>query len=137
MLSNRLPAHAEINALSRAVASVRAEGTSIIDLTESNPTRAGIAYPPDLLAALAKEEALRYDPQPLGLISARQAVAAEFARRGAAVDPAHVVLSASTSEAYSWVFRLLCDPGTSVLVPQPSYPLFEHLTRLDAVRAVP
>jgi len=137
MLSNRLPAHAETNALSRAVESLRRDGTPVIDLTESNPTRAGIAYPSDLLAALGAEAALRYEPHPLGLASARTAVADDFARRGVGVDPESVVLAASTSEAYTWVFKLLCDPGTSVLVPQPSYPLFEHLTRLESVRAVP
>jgi aspartate/methionine/tyrosine aminotransferase len=137
MLSNRLPAHAETNALSRAMESLRRDGTPVIDLTESNPTRVGIAYPPDLLSALSAERALHYEPHPLGLASARKAVADDFARRGVEVDPGGIVLAASTSEAYTWVFKLLCDPGTSVLVPQPSYPLFEHLTRLESVRAVP
>jgi len=137
MFSNRLPAHAEINAISRAVESLRAAGASIVDLTESNPTRAGIPYPDDLLDALSERRARRYEPQPLGVVTARQAVADDFARRGVGIDPGCVVLSSSTSEAYSWVFKLLCDPGTSVLVPQPSYPLFEHLTRLDSVQAVP
>jgi len=137
MFSNRLPAHAEINALSRAVESVRGSGATLLDLTESNPTQAGFDYPGDLLAGLGDERALRYEPHPLGLLSARRAVADDFARRDVDVDPASVVLSASTSEAYTWVFKLLCDPGTSVLVPRPSYPLFEHLTRLESVRAVP
>jgi len=137
MFSNRLPAHAELNALSRTVAALRAGGTPIVDLTESNPTKAGFRYPSDLLTALADERALGYDPQPFGLRSARQAVAEDYARRGVHVDPAHIVLSASTSEAYSWLFKLLCNPGEGVLVPQPSYPLFEHLTRLEAVRTVP
>jgi alanine-synthesizing transaminase len=137
MLSNRLPAHAELNALSRAVASLTTAGTALVDLTESNPTRVGLPYPGDLLSAAASERALCYDPQPFGLRTAREAVAADYARRGVAVDPDCVLLSASTSEAYSWLFKLLCNPGDSVLIPQPSYPLFEHLTRLDAVRAVP
>jgi len=137
MLSNRLPPHAEINALSRVVESLRHDGVAIVDLTESNPTRVGIAYPPDLLSGLGAEPALRYQPDPLGIRSARQAVRDDFARRGVDVDPASIVLAASTSEAYTWIFKLLCDPGTSVLVPQPSYPLFEHLTRLESVRAVP
>jgi aspartate/methionine/tyrosine aminotransferase len=126
-----------VNALSLAVQSVRGAGVDVIDLTQSNPTQVGIDYPADLLEALGDERALRYDPHPLGLLSARRAVADDFARRGSIVDPASVVLSASTSEAYSWIFKLLCDPGTSVLVPRPSYPLFEHLTRLESVRAVP
>jgi aspartate/methionine/tyrosine aminotransferase len=137
MFSNRLPPHADVNALSRALESMRAAGVAIVDLTESNPTRAGLPYPSDLLSSLGLAAGLRYEPQPLGVWSARVAVAREFSRRGVPVDPASIVLSASTSEAYSWVFRLLCDPGTSVLVPQPSYPLFEHLTRMEAVRAVP
>jgi aspartate/methionine/tyrosine aminotransferase len=137
MLSNRLPPYADTNALSKAVGAARASGAVILDLTESNPTKAGFSYPPDLLSALADARALRYDPEPFGSMWAREAVARHYASRGVAVDPADVVLSASTSEAYSWVLKLFCDPGTRVLVPQPSYPLFEHLTRLEAVHAVP
>jgi aspartate/methionine/tyrosine aminotransferase len=137
MFSNRLPGYAEVNALSRAVASLKAAGTALIDLTESNPTRAGLPYPADLLGSAGSDRALYYDPQPFGLRSAREAVSADYARRGVAVDPECIVLSASTSEAYSWLFKLLCNPGESVLVPQPSYPLFEHLTRLESVRTVP
>jgi alanine-synthesizing transaminase len=137
MLSNRLAPHAEINALTRALDAARAAGAAIADLTESNPTRAGIPYPADLLCALADARALRYEPVPFGMMSARDAVARDYSRRGVTVDPGHIVLSASTSEAYSWIFKLLCDPGTTVLVPQPSYPLFEHLTRLDSLRAMP
>src|SRR6185436_2603987 len=81
--------------------------------------------------------ALRYEPHPFGLPSARAAVAEDQARRGARVDPDHVVLTASSSEAYSWLFKLLCNPGEGVLVPRPSYPLFEHLTRLEGIRADP
>ena len=137
MFSNRLPGHADVNALSRAVARLKSAGTSLVDLTESNPTRAGLPYPADLLSAAASERALCYDPQPFGLPTAREAVSADYARRGVTVDPECIVLSASTSEAYSWLFKLLCNPGESVLIPQPSYPLFEHLTRLESVRAVP
>ena len=137
MFSNRLPPHADINPLSHALERLRAAGTPITDLTESNPTRAGFEYPDDLLDGLSDPDALRYDPQPLGAWTARQAVATDYARRGAQVDPAQVVLAASTSEAYSWIFKLLCNPGEAVLVPQPSYPLFEHLTRLEGVRPVP
>jgi len=97
----------------------------------------GFTYPGDLFDALNADHIRRYDPQPLGLRSAREAVAADYARRGARVDPNHVVLSASSSEAYSWLFKLLCNPGDGVLVPQPSYPLFEHLTRLESVHPIP
>jgi hypothetical protein len=137
VISRRLPPQLQPNALARAVAAVRASGAQIADLTESNPTRAGIVYPDDLLAPLADRAALRYEPHPFGLPAARAAVAADHARRGASVDPAHVVLTASTSEAYSWLFKLLCDAGDSVLVPRPSYPLFEHLTALESVHAQP
>jgi alanine-synthesizing transaminase len=137
VFSRRLLPHAEENALSKAIAALRSENAPIVDLTESNPTRAAIPYRDDLLASLADSEALRYEPHPFGLPSARDAVAADQGRRGARVDPARVVLTASSSEAYSWLFKLLCDPGEGVLVPQPSYPLFEHLTALDGVRLHP
>jgi alanine-synthesizing transaminase len=137
MFSARLPDRTQPNAVSLAVAALRAAGTPFVDLTESNPTNVGLPYPPALLQPLAAEGALRYEPAPLGLPSARDAVAADAWRRGARVDPDDIVLTASTSESYSWLFRLLCDPGDCVLVPRPSYPLFEYLTRLDVVQAVP
>jgi hypothetical protein len=137
MFSNRLPPNPVPNALSRKLATLRAAGVPIADLTESNPTRAGFVYPADLLDALADPRGLVYEPRALGCDAAREAVAADCARRGARVDRAQVVLTASTSEAYAWLFKLLCAPGDQVLVPRPSYPLFEHLTRLDAVEAVP
>lgn len=135
--SARLPDRLQPNAVSLAVEALRASGTPLVDLTESNPTRAGLPYPPGLLAALSGPRALLYEPAPLGLWPAREAVAADAARRGARVDPADVVLTASTSESYAWLFKLLCDPGDCVLVPRPSYPLFEYLTRLEHVQAVP
>jgi aspartate/methionine/tyrosine aminotransferase len=135
--SRRIPPHATANALTQAVESLRSSGVSFVDLTDSNPTSAGISYPADLLAPLADARGLRYEPRPFGLDSARAAVAADQQRRGADVEPSQVVLTASTSEAYSWLFKLLCDPGASVLVPRPSYPLFEHLTQLEGVRAEP
>ena len=133
--SRRLP-HAETNAISAAIAAGAAAGT-VVDLTESNPTAAGFTYPADLLARLADGAGLTYTPSPLGLFEARRAVADDAARRGAVVDPGHVVLSASSSESYGWLFKLLCDPGDAVLVPRPSYPLFEHLTRFEGVQTVP
>ena len=134
MFSRRLPPHADLNALTEALAR-RAGRGPVVDLTESNPTRARIAYPPDLLRGLSAPGALRYEPHAFGLPSAREAIARDHRRRGITIDPAHVVLTASTSESYSWLFKLLCDPGDAVLVPQPSYPLFEHLARLEGVRA--
>ncbi len=133
MFSNRLPPDMTPNALTRALDRARASGVDLIDLTESNPTHAGFAYPPDVLAELSRPDALSYDPAPLGLPAAREAVAADFARRGVAVPADRVMLTASTSEAYALLFKLLCNPGDRVLVPAPSYPLFEHLARLEAV----
>jgi aspartate/methionine/tyrosine aminotransferase len=137
MLSSRLPSSLEPNALARSIAAKRRGGETITDLTESNPTAAGFDYPEDLLTPLADARALEYDPQPLGLWPARAAVAADFRRRGIVLSADRVALTASTSEAYSLLFKLLCNAGDEVLAPHPSYPLFEHLTRLESIRAVP
>jgi len=107
------------------------------DLTVSNPTVCGFPYPEDLLAGLGDPIGLEYRPDPLGPLPARQAVADGYRRWGVEVDPGRVVLTASTSEAYSLVFKLLCDPGDSILTPIPSYPLFDQLGRLDGVRIHP
>lgn len=114
-----------------------AEGAPYVDLTESNPTKAGIPYPTGILAPLSDPRALRYEPSSLGSLQARRAVADDHQRRGVVVDPAHVILTSSTSEAYSWLFKLLCNPGEGVLIPRPSYPLFDHLTMLEGVVAHP
>ena len=135
--SSRLPSALTSNRLAGAVARRRASGQALIDLTASNPTKVGFTYPPDLLASLASPANLVYDPEAAGIESARQAVADELATRGTAVRAADIILTASTSEAYGYLFKLLCDPGDEVLVPQPSYPLFEWLTRLDGVYARP
>ena len=112
-------------------------GRRSVDLTVSNPTRVGLRYPDDLLAPLGDAAGLNYQPAALGLAEARAAVSADYARRGLDVTADRVALTASTSEAYSLLFKLLCNPGDRVLVPRPSYPLFEYLSRLDAVVAVP
>ena len=136
MFSTRLPGDFRPNPLTRALHGLRQANTPILDLTESNPTRVGLAYPAELFNGLP--DALDdYDPHPLGSPAARAAVAAHLPADAAAVPPGQVVLTASTSEAYSLIFKLLCDGGDEVLVPRPSYPLFEHLTRLDGVTGVP
>jgi alanine-synthesizing transaminase len=135
--SSRMPADLGVNRLARAIQAARADGRRLLDLTLSNPTRAGFQYPPDLLAPLAHPRGLTYEPQPFGLLEARQAVAADYRRRGVSVAADRIVLTASTSEAYSVLFKLLADTGDEVLVPRPSYPLFDHLTQLDAVTARP
>jgi aspartate/methionine/tyrosine aminotransferase len=117
---------------------LRAEaGEPIADLTASNPTRCGFAYDPQLLAALMNPDALDYDPQPRGLLRARQAVCDYYASHCVSLKPEQITLTTSTSEAYSFLFRLLCDAGSEILVPQPGYPLFDFLAVLDDVRIKP
>jgi hypothetical protein len=138
MFSSRIPADREPNRIARALMAAKASGRPLIDLTVTNPTAVSIEYPDDLLQSLASPQALHYSPQPFGLESARCAVVRDYNRRGITVAPDRVVLTASTSEAYSLLFKLLCHPhGDDVLVPVPSYPLFEHLTGLDGVLARP
>lgn len=135
--SARTPLSFHPNHLSRRAAELRAAGAPLADLTLSNPTQAGIPLPGDaVLAALADPRALGYDPAPQGLPGAREAIAAWHARHAPAADPASFFLTSSTSEAYSWLFKLLCDAGDSVMTPRPSYPLFECLADLEGVRAV-
>ncbi|HTD56556.1 MAG TPA: pyridoxal phosphate-dependent aminotransferase [Silvibacterium sp.] len=123
--------------LARAIWERRASRLRLLDLTASNPTRCGFAYDEAaILSPLVDGEALVYDPDPRGMRRAREAVAAYYADHDAAVDPNHLFLTTSTSEAYSFVFRLLCDPGDEVLIAQPSYPLFDFLAQLENVRLV-
>jgi alanine-synthesizing transaminase len=133
MFSARLSHGAARNRLTVALEQRRAARLPIIDLTLSNPTRAGFIYPSGLLTPLALERGLLYEPAPFGLPDARKAVSDDFARRRSNVPPERIVLTTSTSEGYSLLFKLLCDPGDAVLAPRPSYPLVEHLTDLDAV----
>ena len=124
----------EESELARALRERLAAGLPVADLTASNPTRCGFDYGADLLAALGDVRALDYDAQPRGLPAAREAVCAYYADHGARVQPEQVLLTTSTSEAYSYLFRLLCDPGDEVLIVQPGYPLFDFLAGLDDVR---
>jgi alanine-synthesizing transaminase len=135
MFSRRVPDDRAPTRLARAVEDARRRG-AVLDLTLSNPTRAGLAYPSDILRPLSDPAALIYRPEPFGLRSAREAVAATYVGRGLSLDADRIVLTASTSEAYSLLFKLLCEPGrSSVLTPVPSYPLVDHLTRLDGVES--
>lgn len=136
MFSTRVP-DLSPNALSLAVAARRARGASFIDLTTSNPTAVGIEYPHGVLDALTDPRALRYEPQPFGPAPAREAVARQQARGARPVAADRVVLTASSSESYALLFKTFCDPGDVVLVPAPSYPLFEHLAVLEGVRTRP
>ena len=137
MFSDRIPHDLTRNRLAETIASMRAAGKPFVDLTESNPTRARFTYPADLLQPLASAAALQYRPAALGMAEAREAVAADYARQGVAVPAGHIVLTASTSDAYSLLFKLLTNAGDDVLVPRPSYPLFDHLARLDLVATRP
>ena len=125
------------NALTRAIAELRDENRPISDLTISNPTTAGLPYDAAGIArALSDARSLQYEPLPFGLPAAREAAAREMSR-AKPVDPSQVFLTASSSEAYSFLFKLLCDPGDDVAIAAPSYPLFEHLAKLENVSVSP
>ncbi|HYM77447.1 MAG TPA: pyridoxal phosphate-dependent aminotransferase [Candidatus Dormibacteraeota bacterium] len=153
MFSERTNWRLTQNRFTQAVEEVRARGGRVLDLTVSNPTRVGLQYDAGaILGALGSTRALDYDPQAKGLLEARQAVARYYrepwapgerdvasnvSTDGVEVDPERIVLTASTSEGYSYVFRLLCNGGDELLVPKPSYPLFEFLADLQDVKLVP
>lgn len=138
MFSRRFKWSLESSRFARLIEVKKKSGARILDLTESNPTRAGFDYPAEeILGALAQAPAMLYEPAPRGLLIAREAVAGYYAERGLSVDPERVHLTASTSEGYSYLFKLLADQGQSVLVPQPSYPLFEFLAALEGVELRP
>jgi alanine-synthesizing transaminase len=140
MFSDRTNWKLTRNRLTEALEDVRSSGARVLDLTVSNPTRVGLRYDePLILQSLASPRAMDYDPQPKGLLAAREAVAAYY--RGEhdvhGLEPEQLILTTSTSEGYSFVFRLLCNPGDELLVPKPSYPLFEFLADLEDVKLVP
>ncbi len=139
MFSRRTEWNLEPNRYAAAVARHRALGREVFDLTESNPTRCGLHYPAlDILKSFLDPRAITYVPDPRGMLAARRAVASYYyGERGETVDPENIVLTTSTSEAYSFLFRLLCDPGDEVLVPTPSYPLFEFLAGLSNIHLIP
>ncbi len=140
MFSNRTNWRLAPNDLTRVLKEVRSSGQEIFDLTISNPTEAGICPDPEVvLGALVDPDALRYDPQPRGLLDARRAVCRYYhdSHRVFDLDPERLILTTSTSEGYSYVFRLLCNPEDEILVPKPSYPLFEFLADLCDVKLVP
>jgi alanine-synthesizing transaminase len=126
------------NRFSQAQQELRAAGRVVLDLTVSNPTRAGLHYDAEtILQALVNPNAMDYDPQSKGLRGAREAVAEYYGKQHDCVDPESVILTTSTSEGYSYVFRLLCNADDEILVPKPSYPLFEFLADLQDVKLVP
>jgi alanine-synthesizing transaminase len=138
MFSRRTAWDRTHNRLTELLEQKRRNGSQVLDLTESNPTRVGLTYPAEvILSPLAGSDSLRYDPDPRGSLAARQAVARTYADRRVIVDPEDLLLTASTSEAYGWLFKILADPGDEILIPQPSYPLFDYLARLENVEIVP
>ena len=138
MFARRTNWNLATNAYSLAVDEARGSGRVLLDLTASNPTTVGLEYERErILRALQHPRALEYEPAPKGILPSRECVAGYYAERGIAISPEHLILTVSTSEAYSYCFRLLCDPGDEVLVPSPSYPLFEFLADIQDVRLVP
>ncbi|MBL8014028.1 MAG: pyridoxal phosphate-dependent aminotransferase [Candidatus Omnitrophica bacterium] len=118
------------NQLSIELEKMRLSGQEYFDLTQSNPTNCGFHYPQDLLSALSNSDNLTYSPDSKGLLAARQAIVRYYQEQGISVDPESIILTASTSEGYTYLFRLLLNPGDKVLVARPSYPLFSYLIEL-------
>ena len=140
--SVRTSQHDEPNPLAQAVREARARaaegGPALLDLSVGNPTSAGIPYATaEILAALADPRGLVYEPEPLGIASAREAVARDWTARGTPIDASRIALTASTSEAYAVLFKVLCDPGDEILVPAPSYPLLGFLAAFESVTLRP
>jgi alanine-synthesizing transaminase len=144
MFTARTNWNLQTNRFAHALENHRNSGKALLDLTASNPTTCGFKYPEqEILSALADPRALEYSPESKGLRSAREAVAEYYSGRpgfgicAGSVDPERIILTAGTSEAYSYIFRLLCEPGDEILFPAPSYPLLEYLATLNDVRLVP
>jgi alanine-synthesizing transaminase len=134
MFSSRIKWNLETNRLAKLLEEKRRSRNNVLDLTESNPTRVGFVYPVDeILSSLAQAPAMIYEPTPRGMMVTREAIAGYYGERGSRVDSERIHLTASTSEGYAYLFKLLVDEGRSVLVPQPSYPLFQFLAGLEGV----
>jgi len=123
----------EANKITKMVRSLRQSGETILDLTESNPTRCGFVYPREILKALSSDDNMNYRPSARGLMKAREAVCSYYARKDVKIHPENIILTSSTSEAYTYLFRLLADPHDDVLFPRPSYPLFQYLVDLNDI----
>ncbi len=138
MFSKRTDWQLTPNRFTDAQRKLESSGGEVLDLTVSNPTRVGLHHDQQMFQAVLNLRALDYDPQPKGMLSARESVAAYYSEQGKEIqlDPESLLLTTSTSEGYSYVFRLLCNPGDEILVPKPSYPLFEFLADLQDVKLV-
>jgi len=135
MFSSRFHWDAHPNRLTQLLREKKRAGVPVLDLTESNPTRADLAYPAEVMAALSDQRVLLYEPSAAGALDARGAISRYYAVSGRQIEPDRILLTASTSEAYAYLFKLLCDSGDQVLVPRPSYPLFEFLATMENVEA--
>jgi len=135
VFSSRIPSDLRPNRLTLALEAKRRSGGEILDLTLSNPTRAAFPYPAGILRAFEDQRLLQYEPDPAGMREARAAVARYYARRGMMVEAERILLTASTSEGYAYLFKLLTNPGDHVLAPRPSYPLFELLAGMESITA--
>jgi aspartate/methionine/tyrosine aminotransferase len=133
MFSSRFHWDFRRNRVTELLEAKRRAGARVLDLTESNPTRAEVSYPDAIVRAFDDPRLLAYHPAPAGMDEARTAVSEYYARRGQTVAPERILLTASTSEGYAYLFKLLADPGDHVLVPRPSYPLFEFLATMENV----
>lgn len=137
MFADRTSWNLTTNRLAEALVQHRARGRSLFDLTVSNPTECGFVYDNGaILQALSNPAAMIYQPEPRGLASARCAIAEYYGARGSKVSVEDILLTTSTSEAYSFVFRLLCNSGDELLIPAPSYPLFDFLADIQDVRLI-
>ncbi|NOY07026.1 MAG: pyridoxal phosphate-dependent aminotransferase [Chlorobi bacterium] len=137
-LSDRIPYDTGTNAISRLLERLRRQGVEVLNLTETNPVKAGFVFPLEALhAGIVQESISGYDPHPRGLQEAREAIAGYYEEHGIHVHPEAIYCTSSTSEAYSMLFKLLADPGDEILVPEPSYPLFDYLALFEALKPVP
>jgi aspartate/methionine/tyrosine aminotransferase len=137
MFSDRTGFDLRPNELATLTSDLKRQGRSVFDLTLSNPTRAGLRYPDtEILSAISRSEAMTYAPDPLGLVRAREAIAQYYSDRGNDISQEDIVLTSSTSEAYTFLFKLLADPGDRILIPSPSYPLFQYLARFEGLESV-
>ncbi|MBI3317631.1 MAG: pyridoxal phosphate-dependent aminotransferase [Candidatus Omnitrophica bacterium] len=136
MFARRTGWDLKANAITELHEKLRSEGVEILDLALSNPTQAGFHLPQGLLRLLSEPSSLLYEPHPQGLLSARESVSRLYEKKGASVPPEKILLTASTSEAYSFLLRLLADPGDRILVPAPGYPLFDYLAALNDLEPI-
>ena len=137
MFSKRFFWETGTNTLGRLIEKKRCQERKVYDLTQSNPTAAGLTYPKTaIMGSLSSEAALTYAPDPRGLATAREAIAGYYAEIGRSIDPQDLFLTANTSEAYAMLFKLLADPGDEILIPCPGYPLLSYLAGFENLHAM-